>query len=138
MTLNDHGTRLNVSAGRTTCALSIRNMPNVQNEEAIELICAAARKHSPEATVKGMDYFYASPDNPMAKLACEATGVANAETVPYGTEAVVYQSKLPNQVVLGPGNIAQAHTVGEWIEVKQLTDAVGVYRKLIERACTGT
>ena len=36
---------------------------------------------------------------------------------------------------LGPGNIDQAHTVGEWIAVEQLHGTVGVYTRLIEDLC---
>jgi acetylornithine deacetylase len=68
-------------------------------------------------------------------MACRATGAARAETVPFGTEALVYQDYITQQVVLGPGDIAQAHTIGEWIDVRQLEDAVGVYRRLIEEVC---
>jgi acetylornithine deacetylase len=38
-------------------------------------------------------------------------------------------------VILGPGDIAQAHTKGEWIAIDQLHRAVEVYRKLIEHFC---
>jgi acetylornithine deacetylase len=54
--------------------------------------------------------------------------------VPYGTEAECYQ-KYAEALVLGPGNIAQAHTVGEWIALKQLQEAVEVYTRLIEDLC---
>ena len=35
----------------------------------------------------------------------------------------------------GPGNIDQAHTIGEWIAVEQLHGTVGVYTRLIEDLC---
>ena len=38
-------------------------------------------------------------------------------------------------LVLGPGNIEQAHTVGEWIAVEQLERAVDVYSRLIGELC---
>ena len=38
-------------------------------------------------------------------------------------------------LVLGPGNIDQAHTVGEWIAVEQLHGAVEIYTRLIEDLC---
>ncbi len=38
-------------------------------------------------------------------------------------------------LVLGPGNIAQARIVGEWIAVEQLHDAVEVYTRLIGALC---
>ncbi len=68
-------------------------------------------------------------------MALKATGLTNAETVPFGTEALVYQKHIAQQVILGPGNIAQAHTVGEWIDVAQLSDAVDVYKRMIEMIC---
>ena len=36
---------------------------------------------------------------------------------------------------LGPGDIAQAHTVGEWIDIEQLESAAGIYEKLIAQLC---
>ena len=54
--------------------------------------------------------------------------------MPYGTEAGVYQD-LMDVVILGPGDIAQAHTDGEWIELSQLHQAVEVYTRLIEQLC---
>ena len=41
-------------------------------------------------------------------------------------------------IVWGPGNIAQAHTVGEWIEVVELERAVRLYRELVEEFCVRT
>ena len=40
-------------------------------------------------------------------------------------------------LVLGPGNIAQAHTVGEWIDIAQLEKSVDIYRQFIEQVCLG-
>ena len=54
--------------------------------------------------------------------------------MPYGTEASCYQAYMA-ALVLGPGNIDQAHPVGEWIAVEQLHEAVGVYTRLIEDLC---
>jgi acetylornithine deacetylase/succinyl-diaminopimelate desuccinylase-like protein len=36
---------------------------------------------------------------------------------------------------LGPGDIAQAHTIGEWIDIGQLKAAVGVYENMIQQLC---
>ena len=38
-------------------------------------------------------------------------------------------------LALGPGNIEQAHTVGEWIAVEQLREAVEVYTRLVGDLC---
>ena len=56
--------------------------------------------------------------------------------VPYDTEAECYQDYMDAlALVLGPGSIEQAHTVGEWIAVEQLLEAVEVYTRLIEALC---
>ena len=38
-------------------------------------------------------------------------------------------------VVLGPGSIKQAHTVGEYIEIKQIHEAVDIYSQMIHEVC---
>ena len=42
---------------------------------------------------------------------------------------------MKNLVVLGPGNIAQAHTADEWIEVDQLRKGVDIYSRFIDLVC---
>ena len=57
-------------------------------------------------------------------------GPPNVGSVPYGTDAgPLAASGLP-AVVIGPGDIAQAHTKDEWIAVDQLERAVEVYEAL--------
>lgn len=135
MIVTDYGTKSNVTAPKATATLSLRDMPNVDNDGAVGMIVEAAARHGLEVEVKRHPYFYVRPDSAMVRMACEACGGARPETVAFGTEAIVYEKHLPDQVVLGPGDIAQAHTVGEFIDVAQLEAAVGVYRRLIARAC---
>ena len=135
MVLNDFGTKLNVSAGKSVAELSIRNMPDVDNEGAIALITDMAARHGLHSAVHIVDYFHVAPGNDMVQAACRAAAALEPQTVPYGTEAVIYQTRIRNQVVLGPGSIKQAHTVGEWISVDQLHQAVGIYGRLIADIC---
>jgi acetylornithine deacetylase ArgE len=59
-------------------------------------------------------------------------GRAEPAGVPYGTDASkLAEAGLPS-VVLGPGDIGQAHTVDEWIEVSELERAVEVYVELVK------
>lgn len=135
--LNDGGVPLNVTADKTVASLGLRAMPNAATEEAIQMIVDRAKAHNLEVDIPGTSFshFYVSPDSPLAQAACRATGVERAVTVPYGTEAITYQSHMQS-LVLGPGNIAQAHTVGEFIDVAQLEEAVEVYSRLIVDLCT--
>lgn len=79
------------------------------------------------------------PAAPVVKAAVAAVqqvfGTAAApEGVPYGTDAAQYWGlgQIPC-VVLGPGDIAQAHTDNEWIELAQLQAAVPTYVELARR-----
>ena len=47
--------------------------------------------------------------------------------VPYGTHASRFARAGVPSVVLGPGDIAQAHTKDEWIEISQLEQAAEIY-----------
>jgi acetylornithine deacetylase len=50
--------------------------------------------------------------------------------VPYGSDAGWIPGGVPT-IVLGPGNIAQAHAVDEFVELKQVTQAAEIYRRLL-------
>ena len=134
MILNDGGTASNVTAARTQCTLSLRTMPDDHHQEALALITERAKAHNLEVSLRGSGPFYIAPDAPVVQVALAATGLPAAQTVPFGTEALVFQEHT-QPVVLGPGNIAQAHTVGEYIDVAQLQQAVDVYARMIERVC---
>mgnify|MGYP005841942083 CR=1 FL=1 len=135
MVLDDGGCKSNVTAAKTICTLSFRPMPNDASEEAIALILEAAARHNLHTEVHRNPPFVVAPDAPVVRAALDATGLTTAETVPFGTEAVIFDH-FTEPVVLGPGDIAQAHTIGEWIDIAQLQAAVTVYRRLIERFCS--
>ncbi len=47
--------------------------------------------------------------------------------VPYGTHASRTSAAGVPSLVFGPGSVAQAHTINEWIELKQISRAAEVY-----------
>jgi acetylornithine deacetylase len=51
--------------------------------------------------------------------------------VQYGTDASRLSTGGTPSVVLGPGDIAQAHTADEWVEIAQVEQAVAVYREIM-------
>jgi acetylornithine deacetylase len=135
MVIDDGGCASNVYAAKTVCTLSIRYMPNDHREEALARIFERARAHGLAVDHFDFDPFYIAPDAPVVQAALSATGAPRAVTVSYGTEASLFGQFVP-LVVLGPGDIAQAHTVGEWIDVGELRSAQAVYASLIRRVCT--
>jgi acetylornithine deacetylase len=59
----------------------------------------------------------------LARLGIDPT----ARGVPYVTNGSHYAAAGAPVIVLGPGDIAQAHTRDEWLEDRQLQTAVAVY-----------
>ncbi len=135
LVINDWSTAHNVTSARTDCRICFRAMPNAAVDEAIALIEESARRYDLDATLQvKLDPFCGDRECTLSGAACRVTGAAAAVNVPYGTEAFIYQHHL-EAVVLGPGNIAQAHTAGEFIDVGELEAAVEVYGALIDEFC---
>ncbi|MEW6510930.1 MAG: M20 family metallopeptidase [Bacteroidota bacterium] len=59
------------------------------------------------------------------------TGSVTFEAAPYATDAGVYGSAGIPSVVFGPGDIAQAHTADEWIEIDELQRASKIIMALL-------
>lgn len=59
------------------------------------------------------------------------TGASAPEGVAYCTDGCDFAERGIPLVVLGPGDIAQAHTADEWIELAQVEAAVGVYERIM-------
>ncbi len=57
------------------------------------------------------------------QVIAETQGTFAVEAVPYGTDAANISASGIPAVVFGPGNIAQAHTRDEWIELDQIEEA---------------
>lgn len=66
--------------------------------------------------------------------ALESAGVRSVpEGACYATDASDLSRAGVPSLVLGPGNIAQAHTCDEWLELDQLQRAVGVYLAMMRQ-----
>jgi len=62
----------------------------------------------------------------------EQSGLPSEPTgAPFGTDACQYESIGLQAVVLGPGDIAKAHSADEFIEVEQLENGVDIYGQLM-------
>jgi acetylornithine deacetylase len=74
-----------------------------------------------------------APDHPAVTLAKRLAGRNDHAKVAYGTEASLFQEMcgIPS-VVIGPGDIDQAHKPDEWILVSELDKCNGFIRRLID------
>jgi acetylornithine deacetylase len=134
MVITDYDTKQNVSAARSTCHICFRTMPNDQSETLVKELVQKAEDYGFEVSSNISYPYYLDPQNPVIQLASKLTGGKTPETVPYGTDAIHLKEKV-DIVVLGPGSIAQAHTVGEYVEIPQLYEAVDIYTKMIHEVC---
>ena len=134
MILDNGDCKPNITAAKTVCTLSFRPMPNDRSDDVIAMVTERARKYGFEVSSSRGTPFYISPNVEVVQVGLKATGAAKPETVAFGTDAATFKNYL-QLVILGPGDIAQAHTVGEWIEVAQLLKAVGVYQRMIGMLC---
>ena len=134
MIIDDGGCKQNMTAPKTVCSLYFRTMPKDRSEDLMAMITAKAEQFGFEVSSKLVEPFYISPEREIVQIASQVTGGKQPGTVCYGTDAFSLRGHL-DLVVLGPGDIAQAHTVGEWIDVAQLNEAVVVYKRMIETLC---
>jgi acetylornithine deacetylase len=67
-------------------------------------------------------------------LAKRLTGATTASTVPYGSEAGMFQRAGMSTIICGPGDILQAHTADEWIAVSEIEACMAYFDRLVEDA----
>jgi len=60
-------------------------------------------------------------------------GIACGPAVDFWTEAALFSQAGYDTAVLGPGDIAQAHTVGEWVAIDQLTSLTAIYEQILSK-----
>ena len=136
MVFNDGGTRQNVTAAKSVCEICFRPMPGDKSTELVDIITRKAERYGLKVKSRLKDSFHVPPTSSLVQLASRVAGGKTPATVPFGTDAGWIQNGVDELVVLGPGNIAQAHTVGEWVSITQLEQAVAVYRQLIQEVCS--
>ncbi|MEM7335249.1 MAG: M20/M25/M40 family metallo-hydrolase, partial [Chloroflexota bacterium] len=135
MTMTDFNTAGNVTAPKAQCKVGFRAMPNAQNELMMEMMVERAEKYGLEYSVRAHEPLLVSTESPLVKSAVKALNGRLPETVSYGTDGIYLKNVIPEMVVLGPGDIAVAHTTKESIPVAELETAVDVYRQIIEALC---
>lgn len=136
------GTAKNILAGQCRFTLEWRPVPGQQAERALDLVRAAAederRKDADfecEIEVTRIDGgMETAQDSPLVRLLEEVTGKASG-TVAFGTEAPQMAELGAQAVVIGPGNIREAHRTGEFVPVDDLHACVAILTRAIERFC---
>ena len=136
--INDGNTAVNITAPRSVATVYARPMPGTDSDALILRVRAAAEQYGLELSIKCNGRpMYTDPKSEFVQQVLAVAGRTKPRTVPYGTDGITFGPHLP-LVVCGPGDIAQAHTVDEWIELDQLERGTALYVKLIQRFCVRT
>ncbi|HEX2272125.1 MAG TPA: acetylornithine deacetylase [Pyrinomonadaceae bacterium] len=136
------GTAKNVLAGECRFTLEWRPIPTQPSDRVLNLFKAAIadEQHNDpdfecEVDASRADSgFETSPDSPLISLMEQATGIASG-TVAFGTEAAQMMALGSEAVVIGPGDIREAHRTGEFVPVDELEKCAEVLKLAITRLC---
>ncbi|MHB0868328.1 MAG: M20 family metallopeptidase [Chloroflexota bacterium] len=137
------GVQINVVPQECTIDVDWRTLPDEEPSRVLERVRAFVdelNREQPQlrAEVVGVIKEYRGLDTPAdapivqtALEACRAiVGHAEPAGAPYGTDASELAAGGIPCVVLGPGDIAQAHTSDEWVEMEEVATAAEVFAEL--------
>lgn len=132
------GQAVNIVPDRCWVEIDRRSLPGDTKEEILNGVRSVIQDvrgwefEEPYLSVPGMEV---SEQAFVIRILSEAiqsvVGGVVIETANYATDAGVYNAAGIPTVVFGPGDIAQAHTANEFIELDQLRKAVQILRKLL-------
>ena len=137
------GSAKNVLAGECRFTLEWRPIPIQPSEHVLELFKKAIEAEQQidpgfecEVDANRQDTgFETSPDSPLIKLLENASGIKSG-TVAFGTEAAQMMALGSEPVVIGPGDIREAHRTGEFVPVDELERCAEVLRQSIVQLCS--
>ena len=138
------GTQFNIIPDSCEVRFDRRLVPGENGEEVIptiEKLLDELRAEDANLEVEASLIFFDPPvaveENdafvPFVQGVLRAQGLPDTKLgVPYGTDASQYCDIGLSCVVLGPGDIKQAHTKDEWLALDQLEKAIEVYGALMK------
>jgi acetylornithine deacetylase len=136
------GTAKNVVPGECRFTLEWRPIPGQEPGHLLELLNAAiahetARDHDLDFEVDAAraDQGFETPADSKLVSLLEKLTAKPASTVAFGTEAAQMAELGAEAVVLGPGNIREAHRTGEFVPVEELERCVEILATAIEKLC---
>ncbi|MEL4356372.1 MULTISPECIES: acetylornithine deacetylase [unclassified Luteococcus] len=139
------GTAVNIVPGQATAVLEFRSIPAVDPDDVLTELRATVdelrermQAEHPQADVAlTVDAMVPGLDTPVdaapAELAHAIGGLRCEDKVTYGTEAGQFARGGIPAVVCGPGDIVQAHTADEFIELTQIAACEKYLRELVKK-----
>ena len=136
------GDNPNRICGSCELAFDLRALPGMSNDdlrhEIRQRMSPIAAQNNVELTLDslfpGIDPFEEHANSALVQMAEKFTGHTSA-AVNYATEAPFLQNLGMETLILGPGNIDQAHQVDEYLALDQVEPCVDLLRNLITHFC---
>jgi len=136
------GDNPNRICGACELQIDVRPVPGMDIHELQHIIRERvqpiAARHQVKAEVHslfpGIPPFETSAQSDIVKLAERLTG-HSAEAVGFGTEASFLNDLGMETIVLGPGNIEQAHQPDEYLDMERIRPTLTLVENLISRFC---
>lgn len=138
------GLQVNVVPDRCTIDVDRRLLPGetwVGVRRELEVLLGSLRASDPDLQVEIEEPYQSvasmvtPPDASIVRIAQEAVrrihGQRPVRGVAFGTDAAELSARGIPCVVLGPGDIAQAHTSDEYVEIQQVVKAAAIYREIM-------
>jgi acetylornithine deacetylase len=137
------GSAKNVLAGECRFTLEWRPIPTQSSGYLLNLFRSAIQEETQrdpgfecEVDANRADSgFETPPESPLIKLMEKLTGNESG-TVAFGTEAAQMMALGSEAVVIGPGDIREAHRTGEFVPVNELERCAEVLRQSILELCS--
>jgi acetylornithine deacetylase len=121
----------NITVSLAQCDLFLRTMPDTQWRRLVDRLQDQARAMGLEVQeTTNLPPMATAPDRPFVQQGLAICQQEKPLAASYATDGCCL-SDFSDLIVLGPGNIQQAHRCDEWISVQQLTQAVELYRQFI-------
>jgi acetylornithine deacetylase/succinyl-diaminopimelate desuccinylase-like protein len=132
LVIDNHGTAVNVTVPKATALIKFRYSKKIDPNPVIVMVREAAQRTGIELK----ETWEGTPpelreDHPAIVMCAELAGV-KPTVAPYGTDASQLQAIAPC-VVLGPGDIFEAHKPQECVSLAELAAAVPVFMRAAER-----
>ncbi|MCX6132257.1 MAG: M20 family metallopeptidase [Ignavibacteriales bacterium] len=132
------GQAVNIVPDRCSIELDRRTLPGESMQSVLDPVRALLQDLSdwemkePYLSVAGMEVLLGAPVvEALANSIHAVLGDAATEGAQYATDAGIYNAAGIPTIVFGPGDIAQAHTESEFIDLSQLDLAVAIIERLL-------
>jgi acetylornithine deacetylase len=133
--ISDGCKAVNITPAKSVAWVSLRPMPNINGRDLMAVVEEQAKALGLQYQVcEGGSPLWIDPDAACIQEFCALAG-GPPKTVCYGTDGGEF-NELKHRVVCGPGDIAQAHTSDEWLELEQLSKGIDLYEKAVRFWCS--